>query len=92
MAAIRSLENSKTLGQDSLELFEAEPEFAAQVLKPLFEAIWEEKQLPESWMENWKGVTLPSVPNKIIAKLIIRWISEAGGQQLRQEQAGFQKG
>ena len=50
MAAIRSLRKGKALGQDSLntELFKAEPEFAAQVLQPLFAAIWEEKQLPDN--------------------------------------------
>ena len=32
-----------------------------------------------------------SVPGKILAKLIIRWISEAVDLQLRQ-QAGFRKG
>ena len=47
MATIRSLKNGKSPGQESLnaELFKAGPEFAAQVLQPLFAAIWEEKQL-----------------------------------------------
>ena len=82
-------------------------EFTAQVLQPLFAAIWEEKQLPDdctgvivkilrkgtlSNCNNWWGVTFLSVPSKILAKLIIRQISEALNQQLRQEQAGFQKG
>ena len=110
MAAIRSLKSGKAPGQDSLneELFKAEPEFAAQVLQPLFAAIWEEKQLPDDWTEgvivkiakkgalsncnNWRGVTLLSVNSKILAKLIIRRISEAVDQRLRQEQAGFRKG
>ena len=41
MAAVRSLKNGKAPGQDSLsaELFKADPEFAAQVLQPLFAAI-----------------------------------------------------
>ena len=49
LAAIRSLKNGKAPGEESLnaELFKAEPEFAAQVLQPLFEAIWEKKQLPD---------------------------------------------
>ena len=40
MATIGSLKNGKAPGQDSLsaELFKAEPEFAAQVLQPLFAA------------------------------------------------------
>ena len=54
MAAIRSLKNRKAPGQDGLsaELFKADPEFAAQVLQPLFAAIWEEKPLPEHWTEG----------------------------------------
>ena len=110
IAAIRSLKNGKSPGQDNLnaELFKAEPELAAQVLQPLFTTIWEEKQLPDGWTEgvivkipkkgalsncnNWRGITLLSVPSKILAKLIIRRISEAVDQQLRQEQAGFRKG
>ena len=41
MAAIRSLKNRKAPGQDilSAELFKTDPEFAAQVLQPLFAAI-----------------------------------------------------
>ena len=92
MAAIRSLTTRKSPGQDSLnaELFKAEPEFAAQVLQPLFAAIWEEKQLPDDWTEgvivkipkkgtlrecnDWRVL---SVSSKILAKLIIRRISEA---------------
>ena len=85
MAAIGSLKNGKASGQDSLdaELFKAEPEFAAQVLQPLLEAIWEGKQSADDWTEdvivkipkkgapsncnNWRGVTLLSVPSKNVA-------------------------
>lgn len=107
VAAIRSLKNRKAPGQDSLnaELFKAEPEFVAQVLQPLFTAIWEQKQLPDDWTEgvivkilkkvalnncsNWRGIILLSVPSKILAKLTIRRISEAVDQRLRQEQSRF---
>ena len=110
VAAIRSLKNGKGPGQDSLnaELFKADPELAAQVLQPLFTAIWDEKQLPEDWMEgvivkipkkgalsnrnNWRGMTLLSVPSKILAKIIIKRIEGAVDQQLRKEQAGFRPG
>ena len=49
--AIRSLKKQKAPEQDSfnVDLFKAEPEFAAQVL---FAAIWEEKQLLDDWMEG----------------------------------------
>ena len=101
VAAIRSLKNGKAPGQDSLnaELFKAEP---------LFTAIWDEKQLPEDWTKgvivkipkkealsncnNWRGITLLSVPSKILAKIIIKRISEAVDQQLRKERAGFRPG
>ena len=110
VAAILSLKNGKTPGQDNLnvELFKADPEFAAQALQPLFAAIWEVKQQPDDWTEgvivkipkkgalsncnNWRGITLLSVPSKILAKLIIMRISEAVDQRLRKEQAGFRKG
>ena len=110
IAVIRSLKNEKTPGEVSLnaELFKAEPEFAAKVLQPLFETIWEKKQLPDDWAEgvivkiskkgtlsnckNWRGVTLLSVPSKILTKLIIKRISEAVDQQLKQGRAGYRKG
>jgi len=92
-------EKSPRLDNLSAELFKAEPEFAAQVLQSLFTVIWEEKQLPDDWTEgviakipkkgalrdcnNRRGITLLSVPNKILAKLIIRWISETVDLQLR---------
>ena len=41
---------------------------------------------------NWRGVTLLSVPSKILTKLIIKRISEAVDQQLKQGRAGFRKG
>ena len=90
------------------ELFKADPELAAQILQPLLTAIWEEKQIPEDWTEgvivkipkkgtlsncnNWRGITLLSIPSKILAKIIIKRISEAVDQRLRKEQAGFRKG
>ena len=65
MAAIRSLKNSKAPGKESLnaELFKAEPEFAAQVLQQV--------------VTTGDRATLLIVSSKILAKLIIRWISEA---------------
>ena len=102
MAAIRSLKNTEN---PYAELFKAEPEFSAQILQPLFAAIWEEKQLPDDWTEgaivkipkkgalsncnNWRVIILFAVPSKMLAKLII---SEALVQLLRQEQAGIRKG
>ena len=62
VAAIKSLKNGKTQGQDKLnvELFKADPEFAAQALQPLFAAIWEEKQQPDNWTEG----VIENIPKK----------------------------
>jgi hypothetical protein len=40
---------------------------------------------------NWRGITLLSVPSKILAKIIIRKISDAVDSVLRNEQPGFRK-
>ena len=90
------------------ELFKVDPTMAAGILQPLFTSIWEEKELPKDWTEgiivkipkkgarsncnNWRGITLLSIPSKILSKIIIQRISEAVDQQLRNEQAGFRKG
>ena len=41
---------------------------------------------------NQRGITLLSVPSKILAKIIIQRIADTVDQQLRREQAGFRKG
>jgi len=109
IAAIKNLKNGKSPGQDNLdaELFKADPELSADILQPLFSAIWEEEAIPEEWTKgiiikipkkgalndcnNWRGITLLSVPSKILAKIIIKRISESIDVKLREEQAGFRK-
>ena len=93
IAAIRSLKNGKSPGQDNLsaEVFKTHPQLAADLLQPLFTYIWEGKKLPKDWTEgvivkiprkgalkncnNWRGITLLSVPSKILAKIIIQRIA-----------------
>ena len=75
------------------ELFKADPELAATILQPLFAAVWEGGQVPADWTKeviiripkkgalsdckNWRGITLLSVPSKILTKIIIKRISDA---------------
>ena len=40
---------------------------------------------------NWPGITLLSVPSKILAKIIIKWISDTIDAGTRKEQTGFKK-
>ena len=85
----------------SAEVFKADPQLAADQLQSLFTGIWEGKKLPEDWTEgvivkipkksalnncnNWRGITLLSVPSKILAKIIIQRIADTVDQQLRRE-------
>ena len=41
---------------------------------------------------NWRGITLLSIPGKVLASVILERIKDAVDKQLRQEQAGFRKG
>ena len=74
---------------------------------PLLEKIWKEWMIPEDCEEgliikipkkgdlsncnNWRGVTLLSIPSKILTKIILNRIHNAVEQHLRKEQAGFHK-
>ena len=109
VAAIKTLKNGKSPGQDNLdaELFKADPELSANIMLPLFTSVWEGEKVPDDWTKgvickipkkgalsdcnNWRGITLLSVPSKILAKVIIRRMSDAVDETLRKEQAGFRK-
>ena len=90
------------------ELFKIDPILAANILEPLFADIWEKEELPKDWTRgtvvkipkkgdltdcnNWRGITLLSIPSKIFCKIVIMRIQEAVDKCLRMEQAGFRKG
>lgn len=90
------------------EPFKTDPLLTATILQPTFKEIWESKTIPDQWnhgviikipkkgnlndCNNWRGITLLSIPSKILAKIIIRRISKAVDVKLRMEQAGFRPG
>ena len=92
----------------SAEFFKMDPNLAAEILLPLFKTIWETKEVPEDWKKgiiikipkkgnlqecsNWRGITLLSIPSKILAKVLIMRMSDEVDKNLRKEQAGFRKG
>jgi len=83
------------------------PEITAEMLYPLLEKIWKEEKSSEDWEEgliikipkkgdltycnNWRGVTLLSIPSKILTRIILNRIHNTVEQHLRKEQAGFRK-
>ena len=85
-----------------------DPAIAAEILLPLMIKVWEDKRIPDDWNEatiiripkkgtlndcnNWRGITLLSIPSKILAKIIINRLSNVVDSRLREEQAGFRKG
>ena len=90
------------------EFFNADHVFSASVLHPLFEAIRLSGRVPDDWKRgiifkipkkgtltdcnNWRGITLLSVPGKIPGKIIYNQVCAAVDDHLHKEQVGFQKG
>ena len=90
------------------ELFKTDPAIAAEIPLPLMMKVWEDKRIPDDWNEatiiripkkgalndcnNWRGITLLSIPSKILAKISINRLSNAVDSRLREEQAGCRKG
>jgi hypothetical protein len=79
--------------QLNAELFKIDPFLAADTLHPVFHKIWEKAVIPNSWSEgniiripksgdltncnNWRGITLLSIPSKVFCIILISRIIEA---------------
>lgn len=89
----------------SPELLKIDVDTSAQLLAPIINQFWCSEQLPEEIAEgvivnlpkkgdltdrkNWRGITLLSMVNKVIAQIINVRLSTALLPALRKEQAGF---
>lgn len=87
------------------EALKADPIGNADILYPLFTKIWNEGKFPKDWdeghlvklpkkgdlskCENYRGITLLSIPGKVFNKIILMRIKDATDHKLRDEQAGF---
>jgi hypothetical protein len=79
-----------------------------KILAHLCNMIWRTGEVPRDWRDgiiiplpkkgnlsdcnNWRGITLLSIPGKVLASIILRRIQGAVDSVLRQQQAGFRKG
>ena len=79
-----------------------------QKLVHLFNLCWTQEQVPEEWRKglivklpkkgnisdcnNWRGVTLLSVPSKVFCAILLNRIKAATDKMLLEEQTGFRNG
>ena len=86
--------------QLNAELFKCHPELAAEIVLPLFAKVWNGEGIPSDWSKgviipipkkgtlsdcnNWWGITLLSLPSKIFCKVIVKRLSLAVNEVLRQ--------
>ena len=77
------------------------------MLYSLFEEIWEKEEILAEWKEgylikipkkgdlsrcdNYRGITLLSVPGKILNRIILERMKGKVDQTLREQQAGFRQ-
>ena len=89
------------------EILQADIDSSADALHGLIKDIWESEILPEDWQkgliiklpkkgdlsncDNWRGITLLSVPGKTLCKVILKRLETVIDLKLREEQAGFRR-
>ena len=76
-------------------------------LHKLLNKMWTNEEIPDDWRrglmiklpkkgdttscQNWRGITLLSIPSKVLASIILSRMKTAVDKQLRDEQAGFRQ-
>nr|KAG5693079.1 hypothetical protein BaRGS_010638 [Batillaria attramentaria] len=89
------------------EALKADVETTAEMLLPLFEKIWNEEEIPTDWKEghiiklpkkgdlgncdNYRGITLLSIPGKIFNRILLERMRDSVDGKLRDNQAGFRR-
>ena len=107
--ATKQLKNGKAAGPDGIpaEALKADIDTSVDMLRPLFNKIWEEEQVPEEWKEgyliklpkkgdlsccpNYRGITLLSIPGKVSNRVLLNRMKDAVDTLLRDQQASFRK-
>ena len=87
------------------EALKADIPTTVDILHPLFEKIWIEEEFPLDWKQgdliklpkkgdlsncaNYRGITLLSIPGKVLNRIILNRMKDAVDTRLRDQQAGF---
>ena len=108
--AIRQTKGNRAPGEDRItaDMLKADPATSAKTLGKLFNKVWEEEKVPETWKKgiivklpkkgdlsvcsNWRGINLLSTPGKIFCRIMLQRMRQAIERILREEQAGFRSG
>jgi hypothetical protein len=91
----------------TLEVLKVYVETLIDLLYPMSVKIWMKEILPADWKKgmivklpkkgdttncnNWRGITLLSVPSKVFSRIILNCIKDPIEMRLRKEQAGFRR-
>ena len=89
------------------EVLKLDTGLTADMFQQLFEKIWETGKFPNDWKEehllklpkkgdlsncnNYRGITLLSIPGKIFSRILLERMKEAVDEHLRDQQSGFRK-
>ena len=89
------------------EALKADVDLSVEMLYPLFERIWEDENIPADWKEgyliklpkkgdlsncnNYRGITLLSVPGKVFNRVLLNRMRDIVDPKLRDQQAGFRQ-
>ena len=100
--AIKQLKSGKA-DNIQAEVLKVDLEKTVDFLYPLFKKIWEEEQTPTEWKEgyliklpkkgdlcncnNYRGITLLSIPSKVFNRVILNRMKDAVDTKLRDQQA-----
>jgi hypothetical protein len=87
------------------EVLKVDFDITGNMLHPLFEKIWNEGEMPNDWKcgllikipkerdtancDNWRGITLLSIPSKVFTRILLNRIKEHVNHRLQKEQVGF---
>ncbi|XP_078619529.1 uncharacterized protein LOC144886675 [Branchiostoma floridae x Branchiostoma japonicum] len=93
------------LDEISAEMLKHGGESTVEMLTRLMNRCWQDEQVPRDWQDgiivklpkkgnlsdcnNWRGITLLSIPGKVFCAVLLRRLKKAVDCKLREEQAGF---